>query len=64
MAAFYTELYVLAAIPIIIIIGFITYIDVRSIFYFMLFSIPCSIEFEVTNSLQTDLPTELRCWQD
>jgi O-antigen ligase len=58
MDAFYTEIYVLAAIPVIIIIGFITYIDVRSIFYLMLFTLPCSIEFEVTNSLQTDLPTE------
>lgn len=58
MAAWYTEAYFLAAIPLILIIAFISYIDIRKIFFFLLFCIPCSIEFQVSDSLQTDLPTE------
>ena len=58
IAAWATEFYALVAIPFIIIIGVITFIDLKKIFYFLLFVIPCSIEYQVTPSLGTDLPTE------
>lgn len=58
VAAWATEFYALLAIPFAIIIGVITFIDIKKIFYFLLFVIPCSIEYQVTPSLGTDLPTE------
>jgi O-antigen ligase len=58
MLAWTTEFYALLALPVAIIIGVITFLDFKKIFYFLLFLIPCSIEFKVTESLGTDLPTE------
>lgn len=58
VTAWASEIYVLFVVPIAIIIGVITFIDFKKIFYFLLFLIPCSIEYQVTPSLGTDLPTE------
>lgn len=58
VAAFATELYVLLAVPAILIVALITFLDLKKIFFFLLFLIPCSIEYQITPSLGTDLPTE------
>lgn len=56
--AWYSEDYILFAVPAALMIAYFTFIDFKSVYYFLLFLIPCSIEFQVTPSLGTDLPTE------
>lgn len=58
LAAMHTEFYPIAAVPIILLIAGAAAINIRFVYFFLLFLLPLSIEFEVTNSLRTDFPTE------
>jgi len=45
-------------VPVILVFAMIAVIDFRPIFYLLLFLLPLSTEFEVTDSIATDMPTE------
>lgn len=53
-----TELYFLALVPAVLLIGFLTVVDFRKVFYLLLACIPLSTEILLPNGLGTDLPTE------
>ena len=56
--AFYFEEKVLLALPLLIPIGIWAVLNFKRLYFFLLALIPLSIEFDVTESLATDLPTE------
>ncbi len=58
IAAVLTEVYLLAGLPIIVLIGYLAVVDFRVLFFLLLASIPISTEFYFPNGLGTDLPTE------
>jgi len=53
-----TELYFLAGIPAFIILAYLTIVDLRSVFYLLLFFLPLSIDVDLSNGFATDLPSE------
>jgi O-antigen ligase len=53
-----TEFYYLAALPIFILLVYLTIVDFQKVFYLLLFFIPLSTEFYFPNGFGTDLPTE------
>ncbi|MFT5762731.1 MAG: O-antigen ligase [Saprospiraceae bacterium] len=52
------DMWYLAGIPAFLILVYMTIIDFRKIFFFLLICIPLSTEFYLPNGLGTDLPTE------
>ena len=58
LMAFYFEEKVLLALPLLIPIGIWAVLNFKRLYFFLLALIPLSIEFDVTESLATDLPTE------
>lgn len=58
LAAFYFEQKLLFVIPAVVVFTLIAIQNYRFIYFFLLALIPLSIEFDVTSSLATDLPTE------
>lgn len=58
LAAFQTELYYLALIPFGLLIAYMAVINFKVLYYFMLVTLPLSIEYSFSNSLATDLPDE------
>lgn len=58
LAGFYFEQKVLLALPFTLPIGIWAIQNFKSLYFFLLALIPLSIEFDVTESLATDLPTE------
>ena len=52
------DMFYLAGIPAFLILVYMTIIDFRKIFFFLLICIPLSTEFYFPNGLATDLPTE------
>lgn len=54
-----TDFYYLAALPVVVLIGFIAVVDFKKIFYLALFLIPFSIEMELPGGIGTDFPPEL-----
>ena len=52
------ESYFLLAVPAGVLIAGLGFVDIRKLFYFFVFCIPFSIEFDVSQTLRTDLPTE------
>lgn len=58
LAGFYFEQKVLLALPFTIPLGIWAVQNFKSLYFFLLALIPLSIEFDVTESLATDLPTE------
>lgn len=58
LTAWHTETYALLLAPAIAAIAIWTIRDFQSVFYLLLFTLPLSIEFNITPSLGTDLPSE------
>ncbi len=58
LLAWQTDLYFLMGIPVLFLVAMLVVIDVKYIFYLLLFMIPCSIEANISSSLATDIPTE------
>ncbi len=58
LAAFQTDLYYLALIPFGLLIAYLAVINFRVLYYFLLFTLPLSIEYSFSSSLGTDLPDE------
>ncbi|NNC96399.1 MAG: hypothetical protein HKN92_12645 [Chitinophagales bacterium] len=56
--AFYTEEYVLLVLPFLFIITLASINNFKSVFILLLFVLPISIEFEISESLATNLPSE------
>ncbi len=52
------EIPMLAALPFALLVVLLAIVDFRMLFYILCFCIPLSIQFNVTASLSTDLPTE------
>lgn len=57
-AAFYTEMYYLALVPVGLLVAAITVINFKAIYFLLLFTIPLSMEYYFSGSLATDLPDE------
>ncbi len=53
-----TNMLYLAGIPAVLLLGYVTIVDYKQIFYLLIFSIPLSTEIFLPNGLSTDLPTE------
>jgi O-antigen ligase len=58
LAAFTTEMYYLALIPFGLLVAYTAIINFKLLYYFLLVSIPVSIEYYFSSSLATDLPDE------
>jgi O-antigen ligase len=58
LLAFKTEQMVLAALPLVVLLGAITILDFKSVYFFLLAMLPLSIEYYFPSGLGTDLPTE------
>lgn len=58
LGALYTEEWLVAAAPAVVLLGYLTLVDFRKVFYLMLFCIPLSTEWVFPNGFGTDLPTE------
>ncbi len=58
LLAIATEIYLLAAIPLIFLLAYTTIADYRTVYLLMLACLPLSTEFYFPNGLATDLPTE------
>ena len=59
LGAIYLEQYLIALVPVIVVLGYISIVDFRIIFYLVLFCLPFSIQyFFEGNTLATDLPVE------
>ena len=58
LAAFQTEQYYLVFLPFGLMIAYLAVINFRLLYFFLLFSIPPSIEYSFSGSLGTDLPDE------
>ncbi|HFB99342.1 MAG TPA: O-antigen ligase family protein [Phaeodactylibacter sp.] len=54
-----TNFYYLLALPAVLLVGFITVVDFKKIFYLTLFFIPLSIEMTLPGGIGTDFPPEL-----
>lgn len=52
------ESYLPLGIPALAVLIYLTIVDIKSIFFILLASIPISTEFELANGFSTDLPTE------
>jgi O-antigen ligase len=50
--------YFLAAVPALVLVIFLTLVDIRAVFTLLLICIPLSTELQLTNGLGLDLPTE------
>lgn len=48
----------LLGLPFVFLLGFITIVDFKQVFWLLMICLPLSTEFDVTASLATDLPTE------
>lgn len=57
-AAIAFDAYFLAAIPALLLLAYLTIVDFRKVFFFLIICIPLSTEFYFPNGLATDLPTE------
>lgn len=58
LAAFNTEQYYLALIPFGLLVAYLSVINFKLIYFFLLAALPGSIEYYFSNSLATDLPDE------
>ncbi|MES2619810.1 MAG: O-antigen ligase family protein [Bacteroidota bacterium] len=58
LAAFKTELYYLALIPFGLMIAYLAVVNFKLLYFFLLTTIPFSIEYSFSGSLGTDLPDE------
>ncbi|MCB9256260.1 MAG: O-antigen ligase family protein [Chitinophagales bacterium] len=58
LAAFYFEQKALLALPFVALLGLWAIVNFRTLYFFLLALIPLSIEFDVSEGLATDLPTE------
>jgi len=54
----YTDSYYLIGAPALLLVGYWAIVDVKNIFWLLLFSVPLSVEVPLSTSLATDLPTE------
>ena len=54
-----TDFYYLAALPVVVLIGFIAVVDFKILFFLTLFFIPFSVEMTLPGGLGTDFPPEL-----
>ena len=53
-----TEMYFLAGLPALALLGYIAIVDFKQIFYLLLFCVPLSTEVSLPGGIGTDLPTE------
>ena len=60
--ALISDLYVLAAVPFLILFTLMVFKDYRSLYYLFYLVIPFSIEVYLPNGLGTDLPSEPLMW--
>ncbi len=58
LAAFNTGQYYLALIPFGLLIAYMALINFKALYYFLLFTLPLSIEYSFSDTLATDLPDE------
>ena len=58
LVAFQTETYYLALIPFALMIAYLAIINFKALYFFLLATIPFSIEYSFSGSLGTDLPDE------
>ncbi|MFK8008272.1 MAG: hypothetical protein AB8H03_18085, partial [Saprospiraceae bacterium] len=54
-----TDFYYLAALPVVVLIGFMAVVDFKKLFFLTLFFIPFSVEMTLPGGLGTDFPPEL-----
>ncbi len=54
-----TDFYFLAALPVVVLIGFVAVVDFKKLFYLAIFTIPFSIEMTLPGGIGTDFPPEL-----
>ena len=54
-----TDFYFLAAVPVVVLIGFIAIVDFKFLFFLTLVLIPFSIEMTLPGGIGTDFPPEL-----
>lgn len=54
-----TQTYALAGLPFVILFAYLAVIDLKKIFYLLLFSLPLSMDIELGGGLNVDLPSEL-----
>lgn len=57
-AALASEYYFLAGIPVVALIGFLTVVDFKVVYYLLLASLPLSMEVNLPGGFGTDLPSE------
>ena len=62
-AAIAFDAYFVAGVPALLLLTYMTIVDFRKVFFFLIICIPLSTEFYFPNGLATDLPTEPRCHQ-
>ena len=53
-----TEFYVLAGLPALVLLGYLTVVDFRKIFFLLIATLPLSTEIYLPNGFGTDLPAE------
>ncbi|HHH49537.1 MAG TPA: hypothetical protein ENK52_01010, partial [Saprospiraceae bacterium] len=53
-----SQQYYIAALPVVILLGFLAIVDFRKIFYLLIIFIPLSTEYVFPNGFGLDLPTE------
>lgn len=59
IAAVATGTYALVGVPFVILFAYLAVIDLKKIFYLLLFSLPLSMDIELGGGLNVDLPSEL-----
>lgn len=57
-ASLHFEQYALAGLPVVLLATAAASINIRGLYYLLLFMLPLSVEFEVGSSLRTDFPSE------
>jgi len=57
-SAIISEVYVLAALPLLVLVVYVGIVDFRKLFYLLLMSLPVSTEILLPNGFGTDLPSE------
>ncbi|NNE28290.1 MAG: O-antigen ligase family protein [Saprospiraceae bacterium] len=53
-----TDQYALFGLPVVFLLLFVSVVDIKKIYWLLLFCIPLSVEVPISSSLATDLPTE------
>lgn len=59
--AIFTELYFIALIPLVLLIGVLFVLNFKQFYFLLIASIPLCIEYDISGGFSTDIPTEPLC---